>query len=191
MSNVERITAKVQELMATGKTMQEAMQEVLTAELKPTTAKDNVGKIKELRNLPELRRVKKIAYAKISKSKGKEDSIARYKEEIKACETRINELIAEITASEVPWKKSMELGEDAAGALNYFLADYKTKIEEELGKKTKGMTNAKIKSALQETKATVPQDIPEELKAPLMNRIERGDMLVITLCKTVSFLQTL
>ncbi len=85
----------------------------------------------------------------------------------------------------------MELGEDAAGALNYFLADYKAKIEEELGKKTKGMTKAKIKSALQETKATVPQDVPEELKAPLRNRIERGDMLIITLCKTVSFLQTL
>jgi hypothetical protein len=192
MSNVERIAAKVQELIDSGKSTDEALREVLEAELpKARTGKDNIANIKALRNIPELRRVRKIAYAKISKSKGKEDSIARYKKEIEACDLRINELIAEVNAAEIPWKKAMELGEDAAGALNYFIPDFKDRVDGALDRITKDMTKAKIKSQLQDLQAKVPSQVPDELKAAFQERVDHSDMMLITICKKMALVSKL
>ena len=151
--------------------------------------RDTVGYLDKLENIPEVRRVKKIAYAKISKSKGKEDAIARYKLEIEKADEVLNRLLADVNSAEEPWKRAMELGESADAAFNYYLTSYTANIEAAVKIKSKGLTNAQVKAALQVLKATVPDDLPEILKATWERRVENQDMMLITLSKKVAFLK--
>lgn len=151
--------------------------------------RDTVAYLDKLQNIPEVRRVKKIAYAKISKSKGKEDAIARYKLEIEKADEVLNELLADVNSAAEPWKRAMELGESADGAFNYYLASYTPEVEAAVKLKSKGLTNAQVKAALQVLPTATPDDLPEILKPTWERRVENQDMMLVTLSKKVAFVK--
>lgn len=184
---------RVQELMEAGKSLEEALalviEEAKLAGQGSNTRRDNIAYIKSLRNLPEARRCKKIAHAKISKSKGKAASIANYRAEIAAATEVIKALEKEIESAEIPWKKAMELGEDAAGAFNWYLAGITGAIEEAV-KEAKGkMTNAELKAALLAIQPKVPSFVPKVFKGVWATRMSRMDMQVIALAKKAAFVK--
>lgn len=189
------MTKKVEALVKSGKSLQEALEVVLAEIVKPVAVGriDHVAYIKGLRNIPEVKRVRKIAYAKISKSKGKVEAIARYKLEIEEADKKLNELLAEVDAAASPWEKSMELGEDAAAAFNYYFLTLKINydMQMEFVKKQKSMTNAQLKAALQDTKVAIPSSVPKVLQPVMLDRINNGDMMVITTAKKVSLISKL
>ena len=189
--NTNEMATKVQELMAEGKTMEEALQSVIQAASKTQPRRDNVAYIESLNNLPEVRRVKKIAYAKISKSKGKEEAIARYKQEIEAADFRLTELLKEVNSAKVPWKKAMELGEDAASAFNYYFATFKDQVDKEVEKRAKGKTKAEVKAALLKISPVLPEAMPEIFFDVAVERVNNGDMMVVTVLKKVAYLNSL
>ncbi len=189
--NTNEMATKVQELMAEGKTMEEALQSVIQAASKTQPRRDNVAYIESLNNLPEVRRVKKIAYAKISKSKGKEEAIARYKQEIEAADFRLTELLKEVNSAKCPWKKAMELGEDAASAFNYYFATFKDQVDKEVEKRAKGKTKAEVKAALLKISPVLPEAMPEIFFDVAVERVNNGDMMVVTVLKKVAYLNSL
>lgn len=182
-SATEKMAQEIQKLMSEGKTLEEALQQVVTVKTVSVGRRDTLAYIKECRNIPEVRRLKKIAYAKISKSKGKLDAIARYKEEIKVAEDRLNDLIKEVNAAEIPWQKAMELGEDADAAFNYFFSSFKEQVDKALDKATKSMTRAQVKAELQTTTPKLPSKLPELLQPAMQKRMDNQDMQVITTAK--------
>ena len=159
----------------------------------PTPRRDNLTYISTLRNIPEVRRLKKIAYAKISKSKDKPEAVDRYRKEVAQADEVLNQLLAEIAADKTPWKKALELGEDEAAAFNYFLQDYKDKIDDELKElaKAKNLTNAEVKAELQKTKLVIPTAVPKELREAMAERIKRGDQMVQTVAKKAAYIKAL
>lgn len=189
--NVSTISTKVQELMKGGKTLDEALQLALADAQHVNPQRDNIAYIKSLRNIPEVRRMKKVAYAKISKSKGKEDSIIRYKLEVAAADERLNELLSEVNAASKPWEKAMELGEDAAAAFNYYLSSYKDNVDKLMDKKTKNVTKAEVKAALLKINPEIPEDMPEMFRPVAADRVHNGDMMLMTVLRKVSYLKSL
>ena len=193
--NYEALTTKYEALIKSGMTQEEALKSLVTeASQKTTTSnprRDQVAYIESLNSIPETRKAKKIAYAKISKSKGKPDAIARYQLEIKAANKKLNELITEVENAPEPWKKAMELGEDAKGALTYFINSYKDKVDTDLDKKTKSKTRAEVKAALLKLTPSIPSDFPEILKDAASERVNNGDMMLVTVFRKVAYLKFL
>ena len=196
VSNVimESQVKRVQELLNSGMTMEEAigvvLQERVAANASSGPRRDNIAYINGLTNITEARRCKKIAYAKISKSKGKIVAIARYKEEVAAATKIVESLVGQAQVAKVPWKKAMELGEDAAGAFNYYyLTPLAEKIDKALAKKTKGMTRGQVKAAILAILPSTPEDVPEVLKPVWAARMAHGDMMVITLARKLTFVK--
>ena len=153
--------------------------------------KDNIAYIQSLTDLPEVRRVKKVAYAKKSKSKNNPEAVARYEQEIKAAEDKLNELLALVNSAETPWLKAKELGEPVEGQFNYFLLPYEEKLNDQvdaIAAKRK-LTKAQVKAALLAIKPEVPEDIPEELKAAMQTRIDNKDMRVVTVARKAAFVK--
>ena len=177
--------------LAEGKTTEEALQMVVASAVKkvPTARKDNLAYIASLRNIPEVRRVKKIAYAKVSKSKERPEAVARYQEEIKAADEKLNELLSEVNQAKEPWKKAMELGEDAKGAFQYFLTPYKDEIDKAVDKAAAKMTKAEVKAALLAIKPIIPDELPELFKPVATERLNNGDMMLLTIFRKASFLK--
>lgn len=194
-SSTVDLAKRVEALVKSGKSLQEALQVALGEVKAPVPAGriDHIAYIASLRDLPEVRRVRKIAYAKISKSKGKTEAIARYKLEIVEADKKLNELLAEVDGAEVPWMKAMELGENAAGAFNFYLGDYEAGVEAELKdlKLKANLTNAQLKAALQVTKVLVPNDVPEVFREVILQRINNGDMRLITIARKAAFVLSL
>lgn len=189
--NVSTISTQVQALMTTGKTLEEALQLALAEAQHTQVRRDNIEYIKTLHNIPEVRRMKKVAYAKISKSKGKDDAIARYKLEVEAADEKLNELLAEVNSAKKPWEKAMELGEDAAAAFNYYLSSYKDNVDKLVDKKTKGITKAEVKVALLKINPEIPEDFPEMFKSVAAERVHNGDMMLVTVLRKVAYLKSL
>jgi len=195
MSENTTLTTKYEALIKSGMTQEEALKSLVTGASQKTTTsnprRDQVAYIERLNSIPETRKARKIAYAKISKSKGKPDAIARYQLEIKAADKKLNELIIEVGNAKEPWKKSMELGEDAKGALTYFINSYKDRVDTDLDKKTKGKTRAEVKVALMKNSPSIPNDFPEILKAPAEERVKNGDMMLVTVFRKAAYLKSL
>lgn len=188
------LMAKINELTANGMELEAALFQVLTeAETKiqarpqvGTQKRDHIAYIESLKNLPEIRRVRKVAYAKISKSKGKEEAIARYHKEVDAATAKLNELLAEIDRSETPWLKAKEFGEDKDSQLNYWVRQQEELLEDKLeARAKKGLTKAQIKAKVTEAKVDLSV-VPEELRATAQDRISRKDMRVQTVIKKMA-----
>lgn len=188
------LMAKINELTANGMELEAALFQVLTeAETKiqarpqvGTQKRDHIAYIESLKNLPEIRRVRKVAYAKISKSKGKEEAIARYHKEVDAATAKLNELLAEIDRSETPWLKAKEFGEDKDSQLNYWVRQQEELLEDKLeALAKKGLTKAQIKAKVTEAKVDLSV-VPEELRATAQDRISRKDMRVQTVIKKMA-----
>lgn len=196
----KELMTKVTGLMTEqGKTLEEALLMVLSqaeseGKIRKATnptgpRKDNIAYIQGLNDLPELRRVKKIAYAKKSKSKNNPAACERYDQEIAEASKRINQLLALIPNDETGWLKAKELGEDAATQFNYFLVPFEENLNERVDAvaKKKGLTKAQVKAALIAAKAEVPAAVPEELKAAMAERMAHNDQRVLTVAKKAAY----
>lgn len=186
-----------------GLSLEEAMQQVWTMgftagqKAKATThsngtpKRDNLAYIEGLNDIPEVRRVKKVAYAKKSKSKNNPEAVARYEKEIAAADAKLNTLLAMVEQAETPWLKAKELGETVEGQFNYFLLPY----EDDLSKKVDAIaakrkaTKAQVKAILLGLKPEVPAEVPEELKPAMQVRIDNKDMRVVTVARKAAFVK--
>lgn len=190
---------QLNDMVAQGMSLEQALQMAFEAGLKAKPKahrngqpkKDNIAYIQGLMDLPEVRRVKKVAYAKKSKSKNNPEAVARYEREIAAADAKLNELLAMVEAAETPWLKAKELGEPVEGQFNYYLLPY----EDELNKQVdaiaarKKATKAQVKAQLLAIKPGVPEEIPEELKPAMQTRIDNKDMRVVTVARKAAFVK--
>lgn len=188
----EKAAKRVTELVTGGMELKDALTKVLEeAKIQVVSSAPRgmaISRIKKSRNIPELRNIRKIAYAKISKSKGNEPAIARYRLEVKAAEAKLNVLLGEVSQARYPWKMAMKLGEDAAGAFNYYLETLKNEVDQAIVVLKKQRTNAQVKAETQVQDIVVPDQVPAELKPAMQGRIKNGDMQVITICRQLAFI---
>lgn len=193
----EATTAKVMELVKQGKSPEEAMLEVLKGEesrVKVSKASspriaDRVAYIQGLNSIQEVRKARKTAYAKKSKSKDKPEACDRYEKEIEAATAKLNELLAEVNSAECPWKKALELGETVDGALQYFVQDLEAETEKAWDS-ISGHTKAEIKVFCQGAQVT-DSLIPDELKETFNTRVEHKDQRLISLVQKAQSLEDL
>ncbi len=183
--DIRTMADKIQALMAQGKTLEEAIGLTMTKAPSTKRTGDKLQELKEMRDLSDLRAARKIAYASLSKSKNRPEAVARYKAEIEAATERLNELLAEVNAAEIPWKKALELGDTVDGAFQFFIQDMEQLVNKELDKLTTGLTKAQIKASLMKMTRKVPSRIPEDLRACAQTRVEHNDMRVITLIQKI------
>ena len=181
-----------EQALSQGKSKEEALQMIVAEASKKVSSprRDNIQFIQSLTSIPEVRKAKKVAYAKVSKSKDKPEAVARYQLEIQAADKRLNELLSEVNQAKEPWKKAMELGEDAKGAVTYFIQGYKEEIDKKLEKAVGKMTKSEVKAALLKITPTVPADLPEVLKDVASERVHNQDMMLITIFRKVNFLSS-
>lgn len=181
-SQAEKITA----LLAEGKTLEEAL--AVTSLKTKRESVDRIEYISNLASLEELRLARKTAYAKKSKSKDKPEALARYQAEIDLASSRINELIAEINESQVPWMRAIELGETADGSVQYFLTDTELEVNEYFEKAVG--TKAQIKAL---TRQTPPNTdfVPDELKDAFIRRLGNQDQRVQVLASRYNLMEGL
>lgn len=195
----EEMASKMEELMKGGKTLAEALAEV---QPKPTAGTrtviaDRVAWVKTLQSIAEVKHARKVAFAKKSKAKGKEETEAKYKAEIDACNARLNELLAIVNADPYPYRKAVELGEDVGGVIQFYLDSVETDINAELEKKTEKMTKKLLKEVISSQPIDTPtrviidlEPLGEEYTKSLMDRAGKGDQRVLTLIKKMNFLES-
>lgn len=189
MTRTEELMAKVE---AGEMTMQEAIEAAAQKAPKRPTIANRVEWISGLSNLAELEKAIRIAYAKKSKAKGNEVTVAKYEEEIRAGQARKNELLAEINQAEDRVSKAIELGMDPSKLLQDVLAD----MEDEVAASIADLAAAKnvSKKALKEIMAEQATGIHPDIAARLgdlgqdfLDRYEErkgnGDQRVISLNK--------
>lgn len=164
---------RIKELMAGGKSLEEALTEV--TQKTPRVTIDRLAYIKGLNNIQELRIAKKTAYAKKSKAKDKPETLAKYQAEIDLATERLNELIADVNAAEVPWMRALELGETPEGAVQYALSSIEATLDD-FFKTAKG-TKAQIKELTRNTPADI-DFVPEQLKTAFQERLDHMDQRV-------------
>jgi len=181
-----------EQALSQGKSKEEALQMIVAEASKKVSSprRDNIQFIQSLNSIPEVRKAKKVAYAKVSKSKDKPEAVARYQLEIQAADKRLNELLSEVNQAKEPWKKAMELGEDAKGAFTYFIQSYKDAVDKKVEKATGKMTKSEVKAALLKLSPSIPTDLPEVLKTVASDRVHNQDMMLITIFRKVSFLNS-
>lgn len=186
MMNTNTMATRIEELLGTGKTLQEALDIVMKeSQVAQPKIVDRVTWISSLGNITELRTATKIAFAKKSKSKGNPEAIARYEKEIKAGQARLNELLAQVDGD---YKKALELGESIEGAAHLFLQEVKSKVDNKI-EHIQGITKAEIKRQVQKMDIEFPKNTPEDIQKILEDRAKRGDMLVITTLKRIAWLR--
>lgn len=182
--------AQIQELMAQGLSLEEALSKVTTK--KGRERIDRIAYIQGLNNISELRKARKTAYAKKSKSKDKPEAAARYEEEIKEATNRLNEVLAEVNASPIPWKAALEHGDTEDGALQLFIQDLEKEVDEAwekfLGAMDPKPTKAEVKVFTQGTTIT-DATIPDELKGVYNKRISNRDQRLYSLAQKAAALK--
>lgn len=198
-------TAKIAELMAAGKSLEEALQEILPKAVEVATATthrakidDRVSWISEISTLPELRKALKIAAAKKSKSKDSPTSAAKHQAEIDAGNARLNEIIKTINTADDPIAKMIEYHETSSAVVSAFCEHFEQDLEDKVaaGVKSLGWTKSKYKEwqKAQSGLGVHPyvlknlgkygDEYVEEFKA----RAEKGDIRVQTMNIRLSFL---
>lgn len=184
--------------------MEEALQELglspkaTTGSGSRTVIANRVEWMGTLNNIAELRKAIKIAFAKKSKAKDKPDTFKKYEAEIKAGQTRLNGLLAEVNQAKDPIAKAVELGEEPTGVVQLVLDHYEGIIDKELKelKDSKKLTDKGLKDLVN----NMTRDIPEEIKVRLESlgeeylevynsRANRGDQRVLTVNKRLNFVR--
>jgi hypothetical protein len=193
-SQAQEMAEKIEGLLKEGKTMAEALSLVVTA-VKPVRATvDRVALINSMNNISDLKAARKTAYAKKSKSKERPEALERYQNEIDTATARINEIIAEVNASECPWKKALEYGDTPDGALQYYIQDKEKEVEGEFADLLAGFekqpTKAEIKAFTSVAKVATNW-VPEVLRPSFERRLRNRDQRVYTLALRVQSLQDL
>lgn len=164
---------KIKSMMAEGKSLEEALS--LTSQKVKKDPIDRIAHIQGLNNIAELRKARKTAYAKKSKSKEKPETLARYQQEIDVATERLNTLIAEVTSAEIPWQKALELGETQEGSIQYFLNSIEKESEDYI--REAGIKKSILKTLLQNTVIHL-EFVPDELAGAFQKRLESRDQRV-------------
>lgn len=189
MTRLEELQAKVE---AGEMTMQEALEAAAQKPAKRPTIANRVEWIGQLANLAELEKAIRIAYAKKSKAKGKEETVAKYEAEIKAGQARKNELLAEINQAEDRVSKAIELGMDPSKLLQDVLADMEDEIAAAIADlaAAKNVSKKALKDIMTNQATGIHPDIAErlgDLGQDFLDRYEErrenGDQRVISLNK--------
>jgi len=202
MNNNEALAKRIEELMAEGKTLAEALAECKVKSggtRKREKIEDRVAYIKGLNNITEVRKASKAAFAKRAKAK---DTAAedRYGDEIRAARERLEELNEMIMTADDPLAKAIELGEDPSGVVQRMLDTYKgldDRLSEALRKID--MPKKTAKTLMKNIPADqIPQEIVEKLNKlgpeylPIyQQRVKRNDQRCITVNRTLNFLTDL
>lgn len=162
---------------------------------KPKTRQvvDRIAYIEGLDNISEVRKARKIAYAKKSKSKDKPEAIARYEREIQAATEKLTQILQVVNSSEHPWKTALEMGETVDGALQFFIQDLEQQVQDEWKEAGKPYTKAQIKTFCQkqDISQVAKELIPEPLQETFTNRIANKDQRLKTLAQNWAGLQAL
>lgn len=189
MTRLEELKAKVE---AGEMTMEEALEAAAQKPAKRPTIANRVEWIAGLSNLAELEKAIRIAYAKKSKAKGKEETVAKYEEEIRAGQARKNELLAEINQAEDRVAKAIELGMDPSKLLQDVLADMEDEIAVAIADlaAAKEVTKKTLKEIMSSQATGIHPDIASrlgDLGQDFLDRYEErkdnGDQRVISLNK--------
>jgi hypothetical protein len=202
----KELAARMSELIAEGKTPEEAMAEILkqlpqTQTVAGRTILDAQGLIDRMKgenNIEALRKKIKIAYAKKSKSLGK-PSEAKYEQEIKAGQQRLNELIAECDKFEGVERiyKYIEYGEAVGTVLQMILKDLESeadKVLEQIRTTTKTtVKNQKLMiNSAPDTLALKVRDrlltFGQEYLDLFLDRASRNDIRCITLNREYNYI---
>ena len=136
-------------------------------------------------SISEVRKARKIAYAKKSKSKDKPEAVARYEQEIQTATDKLTQMLQVVNSSETPWKTALEMGETVDGALQLFIQDLEQEVEAEWKELGKGYTKAQVKTFCQSRDISqVAKDlIPEPLQETFNNRLANKDQRLKTLAQ--------
>lgn len=189
MTRLEELQAKVE---AGEMTMQEALEAAAQKAPKRPTIANRVEWISGLSNLAELEKAIRIAYAKKSKAKGNEVTVAKYEEEIRAGQARKNELLAEINQAEDRVSKAIELGMDPSKLLQDVLADMEDEVAASIADlaAAKNVSKKALKEIMTEQATGIHPDIASrlgDLGQDFLDRYEErkgnGDQRVISLNK--------
>lgn len=189
MTRLEELQAKVE---AGEMTMQEALEAAAQKAPKRPTIANRVEWIGQLTNLAELEKAIRIAYAKKSKAKGNEVTVAKYEEEIRAGQARKNELLAEINQAEDRVSKAIELGMDPSKLLQDVLADMEDEVAASIADlaAAKNVSKKALKEIMTEQATGIHPDIASrlgDLGQDFLDRYEErkgnGDQRVISLNK--------
>lgn len=154
---------------------------------------DRIAYIQGLDSITEVRKARKIAYAKKSKSKDKPEAVARYEQEIQTATDKLTQMLQVVNSSETPWKTALEMGETVDGALQLFIQDLEQGVEAEWKERGKGYTKAQVKTFCQSQDISqVAKDlIPEPLQETFNNRLANKDQRLKTLAQNWQGLQTI
>jgi uncharacterized protein YoaH (UPF0181 family) len=184
MSNTQKALAdNVARLMAEGKSLEEALTIALADQPGDSKTHHSLEGIKSMTDLQELRRIRKVAFAKISKGSKNATTMASYHEEQTAASERITELLKEIKASASPWEKAKAYNEDLSGITQIFLDSYQKTLNDKLDKAINGkLTKVAIKGLIARSKMTTSL-VPKELEAGLLVRAKANDQRVVTLLR--------
>lgn len=184
---------RIEELLKTGLSLEVALAEVMKENTSPKVT-DRITWIADIDSISEVRKAIKIAFAKKSKTKsgsGNATTMARYQSEIHAGQEKLNTLLSDVNTAETPWMRAYQLGADAKEFTNFYVIDTEKAVNEALDLLTKDKTNAATKTLVHEQPTTLPNDLPELVKATIAERLKNLDMRIVTLVKKMNLLSTL
>lgn len=197
MLNYTEMSKKIEELVKSGKTMEEALKEIMTPATM-TTKVDRVEWIKSLATMTELKDALHKAHAKKSKSKGT-PAEARYQLEIDTAKARLKEFREVIDSSEDPVAKAVELGEELKTVVQKFISimDAKYSKELQLYKESYALSNVKIKELLGKQDSITPGTLADSLSRlgkeyldEYNAQLNNGNQWITTLNKKVHLVET-
>jgi hypothetical protein len=178
------LAEQIMAAMAAGKSLEEALSSAI-----PVGSDGKVGtsrkpeEIKALDDLQELRRIRKVAFAKISKGTKNKATMDNYVNEKVVASERIAEILATIKKAEHPWVVAKAYNEDASGILQFFLDEHQDNLNKIIDKAVKGkLSKAGVKALIARSPMTATL-VPEELKAAFLERAAKFDQRVVTLAR--------
>lgn len=191
----EQMASRIKELMADGKTMEQALAEINTKAPGFGTRQvaDRVEWIKTIDSISELQKAIKTAFAKKSKAKG-EDALKRYEAEIKAGQAHMNELMAQVNTAADPIAKGIELGASEGWVLQRIIDDQEAKVTTEMdARATKaGISKKTLKGLVNLAPEATPDSLHDVLAKAGSQFLEayearraKGDTRITTLNKRV------
>ncbi len=162
-----------------------------------SNGKSALDRLEEMDTIAEVRRFIQIAHAKKSKAKGKPEVEARYEEEIRLGQEKLNELLAMVDDP----KELLEKGEDTSRVLQAWILKKEGDLKSEMmriGAITgKDNLTRRAKSLLKEVEIYVAPELEKEIEETIpegssifKDRLERGDKRVWNIVRMFNFLRS-
>lgn len=188
----KQYTAKLQSLMETGLTQEEALVQLINDEKQQTqTITNRIEWIKTLTTIKEVKRATHVAHSKKSKATNL-DKKAKYQAEIDAGNNRLNELIAKAMNTPDPIQGLIDLGEDESSILHNWIRTRESYLKDAI-KGLEGTMKDK-KDLINKQSPSTPKSVKEELKKYGLlrlyeERVNRGDQGVVAINRKVRLME--